>query len=102
MKAIWERWLNHVPEHAAFPGHMVEPASNAAPRGIAFERGESESLGSQDQHDEAAKGVERQIAFRGRPGFKRGGWGQDAFFRTRESCGHSCTSWTTMDIENST
>src|SRR6266566_8950124 len=41
-------------------GHMVEPARNAAPRGILCQRGEPKSLRGEREHDEAAKGVKRR------------------------------------------
>src|SRR5437016_12712112 len=41
-------------------GTWVQPARNAAPRGIPCQRGEPKSLRGEREHDEAAKGVKRR------------------------------------------
>src|SRR5467141_244628 len=61
--------LDHVPENAALPRYVIKPARNAAPRWIAVQCGKTKTFGSEDEHDEAAVGIEREVALRFRPGF---------------------------------
>src|SRR6266480_5901692 len=61
--------LDHVPENATLPRYVIKPARNAAPVGIAMQCGKAKTFGSEDEHDEAAVGIERGVALRFRPGF---------------------------------
>src|SRR2546426_5578224 len=68
--------LDHVPENATLPRYVIKPARNAAPRWIAVQCGKTKTFGSEDEHDETAVGIERGVALRFRPAFRR-----DAFHR---------------------
>jgi len=54
--------LDQVPEDQTLPGDVIEPARDAAPGGIPLQHREAKSFRREQQHDEAAIRIEREIA----------------------------------------